>query len=106
MLKILRQPTTGFTLLGAHQMESPYMYRDMSNIVPTETWGGLVQHIQLLENVINDRFTRVPGEPPEKRNLFAKKCIEHEVDGNVETAPTKKGETCRGLSKSFQQPHE
>ncbi|KER28567.1 hypothetical protein T265_13549, partial [Opisthorchis viverrini] len=38
-----------------------YMYRDISNIVATETWGGLVQHIQLPGNITNERFSSVPG---------------------------------------------
>ncbi|KER27785.1 LOW QUALITY PROTEIN: hypothetical protein T265_13719 [Opisthorchis viverrini] len=36
------------------------MYRDISNIVATETWGSLVQHTQLPENIINERFRLVP----------------------------------------------
>ncbi|KER28104.1 hypothetical protein T265_05013 [Opisthorchis viverrini] len=37
------------------------MYRDISNIVATETRGGLVQHIQLSENITNERFSWVPA---------------------------------------------
>ncbi|KER29636.1 hypothetical protein T265_03750 [Opisthorchis viverrini] len=36
-----------------------YMYRDISNILVTETLGGLVQHIQLPENITNERFSWV-----------------------------------------------
>ncbi|KER32136.1 hypothetical protein T265_01756 [Opisthorchis viverrini] len=35
-------------------MTNVYMYRDISNIVPTEAWGGLMQHIQLPENITNE----------------------------------------------------
>ncbi|KER22216.1 hypothetical protein T265_09639 [Opisthorchis viverrini] len=37
-----------------------YMYRDISNIVATETWGSPVQHIQLPGNITNERFSWVP----------------------------------------------
>ncbi|KER22243.1 hypothetical protein T265_09610 [Opisthorchis viverrini] len=39
-----------------------YIYRDIPNIVPTETRGGLVQHIQFFKkNIINKRFIWVPA---------------------------------------------
>ncbi|GAA51597.1 hypothetical protein CLF_106445 [Clonorchis sinensis] len=37
------------------------MYRDIRNIVATGTRGGLVQHIQLPENITNGRFSWVPA---------------------------------------------
>ncbi|KAG5442664.1 hypothetical protein CSKR_111908 [Clonorchis sinensis] len=37
------------------------MYRDSSNMVAGETWGGPVQHIQLPENITSGRFSWVPG---------------------------------------------
>ncbi|KAG5452464.1 hypothetical protein CSKR_110234 [Clonorchis sinensis] len=36
------------------------MYRDISNIVATGTWGGLVQHIELPGNITNGRSNMVP----------------------------------------------
>ncbi|KER28711.1 hypothetical protein T265_04500 [Opisthorchis viverrini] len=47
-----------------------YFLRMTRRIVSTETCGRLIQHIQLLENVINERFRWVPGESHAKPNLF------------------------------------
>ncbi|KER26428.1 hypothetical protein T265_06342 [Opisthorchis viverrini] len=38
--------------------------RDISNSVPTETRRGLVHHVQLLKNIINERFNWVPAVAP------------------------------------------
>ncbi|KER23228.1 hypothetical protein T265_08841 [Opisthorchis viverrini] len=37
-----------------------YVYRDISNLVATETWGVLVQHIHLPENFTKEGFIWVP----------------------------------------------
>ncbi|GAA47809.1 KRAB domain-containing zinc finger protein [Clonorchis sinensis] len=38
-----------------------YMYCDISNIVPTGTWDGLVPHIRLPGNITHGGFSLVPG---------------------------------------------
>ncbi|KER31601.1 hypothetical protein T265_02237 [Opisthorchis viverrini] len=43
------------------------MYGDMSNIVATEHEAGLGHHIQLPENIINERFSWVPAVAPFRR---------------------------------------
>ncbi|KER28919.1 hypothetical protein T265_04376 [Opisthorchis viverrini] len=49
LLKIFREPRTGFALFGVHQVDA----------VPRD---GLVQHHQLLGNITNERFSLVPCE--------------------------------------------
>ncbi|KAG5441889.1 hypothetical protein CSKR_106333 [Clonorchis sinensis] len=51
-----------------------YMYCDISNSVQNKRRGGLVQHIQLLGNIIHERFSWVTGESAVKPNLFANDC--------------------------------
>ncbi|GAA56420.1 hypothetical protein CLF_110848 [Clonorchis sinensis] len=60
-------------------------YRDISNVVSTETQDSPVQHLQLLENIINERLSLVPAhldqqpsrnggigtEEPSQRKLFS-----------------------------------
>ncbi|GAA51891.1 hypothetical protein CLF_106971 [Clonorchis sinensis] len=41
-----------------------YIYRDITEIAPTETWGSVVQHIQLLQNIINKRFGWILSDMP------------------------------------------
>ncbi|KER28504.1 hypothetical protein T265_04647 [Opisthorchis viverrini] len=60
LLKIHRQPTTGFALLGANQRI--YTHLQTNLVLLRDSPGTQLQHIQLPENIINERFSWVPGE--------------------------------------------
>ncbi|GAA55535.1 hypothetical protein CLF_108259 [Clonorchis sinensis] len=60
-----RKPVVGCRRIFSNLMSSAlriYMYRDISNMVASETRGGLVQHMQLPGNIANGRLNWVPGQ--------------------------------------------
>ncbi|KER20648.1 hypothetical protein T265_10856 [Opisthorchis viverrini] len=58
---VCRKTPLFFMSLCRHIALRIYTYRDISNIVETKIWGGLVQHIQLPGNITNGIFSWVPG---------------------------------------------
>ncbi|KAG5448904.1 hypothetical protein CSKR_103473, partial [Clonorchis sinensis] len=65
---------------------------DISNIVPTETWGGLMQHIQLIKNIINGRFNQVPERMMvsciSSTNVEHQRRADQQTDGSLDTILT------------------
>ncbi|KER22962.1 hypothetical protein T265_09048 [Opisthorchis viverrini] len=62
------------------------MYRDISNIVATETCGGLVQHIQSPGYIKTGRFSWVPGESLKKKQI----SLQMSVYSNIRLTETQR----------------